>query len=126
MRTTRAMRGLGSGPLASPRPTPSTDTAGAAVTVALAHAVPVAVTVALAVGARCVAYGRRRGSGRTVALRCGALPPGTVGGPWPDRDRCGLAASGEHTRSDGPSAIGGHEPRHVDEGTRGGPGTGPG
>lgn len=97
MRTTRAMRRLGTDLLAAARLAPP---AGAAEII----------------GGLCAAYGRRRG-GRKVDFRFASFPPDTASGLWLEMDERDLIVVEERTRPEHQLVIACHELWHVDEGT---------
>ncbi|MFJ6792847.1 toxin-antitoxin system, toxin component [Streptomyces sp. NPDC091268] len=104
MRTTRAMRGLGSDLLAD------------------AH-LRAPSGAGEIIGSVCAAYARRRG-GRPVEFRFAAFPPDTASGLWLELVERDLLVIEERTRPEHQLVIACHELWHMDEGVcdRHGPG----
>ncbi|MEU5146476.1 toxin-antitoxin system, toxin component [Streptomyces yangpuensis] len=98
MRTTRAMRRLGSELLEGARLTPPADAAEI-------------------IGALCAAYAERRGQERRVNFHFASFPPGTASGLWLELDDVDLIVVEEHTRPEHQLVIACHELWHLDEGT---------
>ncbi|MFD3694715.1 toxin-antitoxin system, toxin component [Streptomyces sp. NPDC058646] len=98
MRTTRAMRKLGSDLLADARLTPPAD-------------------VTEIIAALCAAYTRRRGTERKVDFHFSAFPPDTASGLWLALDDVDLIVIEEHTRPEHQLVIACHELWHLDEGS---------
>uniref|UniRef100_A0AAU2JZY1 Toxin-antitoxin system, toxin component n=1 Tax=Streptomyces sp. NBC_00049 TaxID=2903617 RepID=A0AAU2JZY1_9ACTN len=98
MRTTRAMRRLGSDLLEEARLAPPAD-------------------VTQIIGALCAAYARRRGGDRKVDFHFAPFPPGTASGLWLDLDDADLIVVEERTRPEHQLVIACHELWHLAEGT---------
>ncbi|MER6313961.1 toxin-antitoxin system, toxin component [Streptomyces sp. NPDC001581] len=98
MRTTRAMRELGSELLEGARLTAPAD-AGAII------------------GALCAAYTERRGEERKVDFHFTSFPPGTASGLWLELDDVDLIVVEQHTRPEHQLVIACHEVWHLNEGT---------
>ncbi|WP_158721056.1 toxin-antitoxin system, toxin component [Streptomyces sp. NRRL S-241] len=98
MRTTRAMRKLGSELLEGARLTPPAD-------------------VGEIIGALCAAYAGRRGGDRKVDFQFSPFPPDTASGLWLELDDVDLIVVERHTRPEHQLVIACHELWHLDEGT---------
>lgn len=98
MRTTRAMRKLGSELLEGARLTPPAD-------------------VGEIIGALCAAYAERRGGGRKVDFQFSSFPPDTASGLWLELDDVDLIVVEQHTRPEHQLVIACHELWHLDEGS---------
>ncbi|WP_159061860.1 toxin-antitoxin system, toxin component [Streptomyces sp. WM6368] len=98
MRTTRAMRKLGSELLEGARLTPPAD-------------------VGEIIGALCAAYAGRRDGDRKVDFQFSPFPPDTASGLWLELDDVDLIVVEQHTRPEHQLVIACHELWHLDEGT---------
>ncbi|MGW7105215.1 toxin-antitoxin system, toxin component [Streptomyces xanthophaeus] len=98
MRTTRAMRKLGSDLLKDIRLEPPGE-------------------VAEVIGGLCAAYARHRGSDRQVDFHFASFPPDTASGLWLELDDIDLIVIEAHTRPEHQLVIACHELWHLDEGT---------
>ncbi|MFJ1563861.1 toxin-antitoxin system, toxin component [Streptomyces erythrochromogenes] len=98
MRTTRAMRKLGSELLEGARLTAPAD-------------------VGEIIGALCAAYAGRRGGDRKVDFHFTSFPPDTASGLWLELDDVDLIVVEQHTRPEHQLVIACHELWHLDEGT---------